>query len=86
MVGYSDSTKDGGYFTANWQLYRAEEKLAELAKKRGIKLTLFHGRGGALGRGGGPAARGILSLPPHSVDGRIRRGEVRPRYKPPPFG
>ena len=79
MVGYSDSTKDGGYFTANWQLYRAEEKLAELAHKRGIKLTLFHGRGGALGRGGGPAARGILSLPPHSVDGRIRmteQGEV----------
>src|SRR5690606_11804471 len=67
MVGYSDSTKDGGYLSANWNLYAAEERLAETARRRGVKLMLFHGRGGALGRGGGPAARGILSLPPNSV-------------------
>lgn len=79
MVGYSDSTKDGGYLAANWSLYRAEKALAEVTRQRGIELTIFHGRGGALGRGGGPAARGILSLPPHCVRGRIRiteQGEV----------
>ena len=79
MIGYSDSTKDGGYLAANWALYEAEEALARVARERGVKLQLFHGRGGALGRGGGPAARGILSLPPESVDGRIRiteQGEV----------
>ncbi len=63
MIGYSDSTKDGGYLAANWNLYQAQRRLAEMADKEGIRLLFFHGRGGALGRGGGPAARSILSLP-----------------------
>ncbi|WP_166831692.1 phosphoenolpyruvate carboxylase [Thalassoroseus pseudoceratinae] len=79
MVGYSDSTKDGGYLTACWELYQAQEQLAETAQRQHIGLTIFHGRGGALGRGGGPAARAIRSLPQESVGGRIRvteQGEV----------
>ncbi len=79
MVGYSDSTKDGGVLAANWRLHTAEREMAQVAQKHGVKLMCFHGRGGALGRGGGPAARGILSLPAESVDGRIRiteQGEV----------
>jgi phosphoenolpyruvate carboxylase len=79
MIGYSDSTKDGGYLTSNWQLYRGQARMTTLAASLGIELTFFHGRGGALGRGGGPAARGILSLPPDAVKGRIRiteQGEV----------
>ncbi len=63
MIGYSDSTKDGGYLAANWTLYKAQRALAEKAEELGIRLSFFHGRGGALGRGGGPAARSILSLP-----------------------
>jgi phosphoenolpyruvate carboxylase len=63
MIGYSDSTKDGGYLAANWNLYQAQRALAESAHEMGIRLLFFHGRGGALGRGGGPAARSILSLP-----------------------
>lgn len=79
MVGYSDSTKDGGYLAATWALYRAEKELADVAAKHGVRLILFHGRGGALGRGGGPAARGILSLPTNAVGGALRmteQGEV----------
>ncbi len=79
MVGYSDSTKDGGYLSAHWYLHRAQQDLAAVARRHGVGLMLFHGRGGALGRGGGPAARGIRSLPPESVRGRIRmteQGEV----------
>lgn len=79
MIGYSDSTKDGGYFAANWGLYRAQETLHEVARSLGVQITFFHGRGGSLGRGGGPAARGILSLPPESLDGTLRlteQGEV----------
>lgn len=79
MVGYSDSCKDGGYLTSNWELHRAQARLAALCRSHGIDLMLFHGRGGALGRGGGPAARGILSLPPATVNGRLRiteQGEV----------
>jgi phosphoenolpyruvate carboxylase len=79
MIGYSDSTKDGGYLAANWALYQAQAALADLAKRLNIDLTIFHGRGGSLGRGGGPAARTILSLPPDSVQGRLRvteQGEV----------
>jgi len=67
MIGYSDSTKDGGYLPANWNLYYSQQEMARLAQKYGIKLVFFHGRGGTLGRGGGPAARSILSLPPESV-------------------
>jgi phosphoenolpyruvate carboxylase len=79
MVGYSDSTKDGGYLAATWALFRAEKELADVAAEFGVRLILFHGRGGALGRGGGPAARGILSLPPDAVGGALRmteQGEV----------
>ena len=79
MVGYSDSTKDGGYLTACWELHQAQERLAEIAEQHHIELTVFHGRGGALGRGGGPAARAIRSLPNKAVGGRMRvteQGEV----------
>jgi phosphoenolpyruvate carboxylase len=79
MVGYSDSTKDGGYLAACWGLFEAQSGLQETAEKHGVKLTFFHGRGGSLGRGGGPAARGILSLPPTALDGSLRlteQGEV----------
>ena len=79
MVGYSDSTKDGGYLTACWELHQAQERLAAVAKQHHVELTVFHGRGGALGRGGGPAARAIRSLPQKAVGGRLRvteQGEV----------
>jgi phosphoenolpyruvate carboxylase len=72
MVGYSDSNKDGGYLTANWELHRAQRALAAVCRRRGITLTLFHGRGGTVGRGGGPANRAILAQPPESVGGRLR--------------
>jgi phosphoenolpyruvate carboxylase len=79
MVGYSDSTKDGGYLAACCGLQAAQERLHETAVAHGVRLTFFHGRGGSLGRGGGPAARGILSLPPETLDGSLRlteQGEV----------
>lgn len=79
QLGYSDSTKDGGYLMANWALYRAQRALAAVARRHGIRLTFFHGRGGAVGRGGGPTHRAILGLPPDTVDGRTRiteQGEV----------
>lgn len=79
MLGYSDSSKDVGPVAANLALYEAQEKIAQWAKDAGIELTLFHGRGGALGRGGGPANSAILAQPPHSVDGRFKlteQGEV----------
>lgn len=79
MIGYSDSTKDGGYLAASWALYQGQSELHALCEERGVKLVFFHGRGGSLGRGGGPAARGIMSLPPHTVSGAIRmteQGEV----------
>jgi phosphoenolpyruvate carboxylase len=79
MIGYSDSTKDGGYLAACWGLYQAQSQLQTVADKHGVALTFFHGRGGSLGRGGGPAARGILSLPPETLDGSLRlteQGEV----------
>jgi phosphoenolpyruvate carboxylase len=79
MVGYSDSTKDGGYLAACCGLQAAQGNLHAAAAARGVSLTFFHGRGGSLGRGGGPAARGILSLPPETLDGSLRlteQGEV----------
>ena len=72
MIGYSDSAKDAGQFAAAWAQYLAQEKLVAVAKEHEIKLTLFHGRGGAVGRGGGPAQTAIRSQPPNSVNGRLR--------------
>ena len=83
MLGYSDSNKDGGFFTSNWELYRAEIALVELFdaldQQYGITLRLFHGRGGTVGRGGGPSYQAILAQPPGTVKGQIRlteQGEV----------
>lgn len=79
MLGYSDSSKDGGYMSANWRLHDAQERLARLCRDRGVDLRLFHGRGGTVGRGGGRASLAVRSQPPRSLDGRIRfteQGEV----------
>ncbi|MEM8681012.1 MAG: phosphoenolpyruvate carboxylase, partial [Planctomycetota bacterium] len=79
MIGYSDSNKDGGYLSANWMLYNAQRDLATCCDEHDVKLTLFHGRGGSIGRGGGPANRAILAQPPESVRGRLKvteQGEV----------
>jgi phosphoenolpyruvate carboxylase len=79
MVGYSDSTKDGGYLEACWCLYRGQSELHEVCRRYGVEAVFFHGRGGSLGRGGGPTARSIKSLPPQTVAGSIRmteQGEV----------
>lgn len=75
MVGYSDSGKDGGVVTAQWEIFRAQEALAWLAGERGVELTVFHGRGGSAGRGGGPTYAAILAQPPHAVDGRLKLTE-----------
>ncbi len=79
MLGYSDSTKDGGYLSACWSLHQAQRDLIEVANRHNIVVTFFHGRGGSLGRGGGPAARSILSLPEGTFHGELRlteQGEV----------
>lgn len=67
MVGYSDSGKDAGRFTAAWELYKAQEDVVAACNQYGIKITLFHGRGGSIGRGGGPTHLAIQSQPPGSV-------------------
>jgi phosphoenolpyruvate carboxylase len=94
MLGYSDSNKDGGTFTSNWELYRAEialvELFADLGRDHGITLRLFHGRGGTVGRGGGPSYQAILAQPPGTVNGQIRlteQGEViASKYAHPEIG
>ncbi|MCA9396076.1 MAG: phosphoenolpyruvate carboxylase, partial [Candidatus Omnitrophica bacterium] len=79
MLGYSDSSKDGGYLTANWSLYRAQKEMAEVAKKHGIKVSFFHGKGGTIDRGGGASHRAIIAQPFAAPEGRIKiteQGEV----------
>jgi phosphoenolpyruvate carboxylase len=90
MLGYSDSNKDGGFVTANWALYRAELELIEVCHAFDVKLRLFHGRGGTVGRGGGPSYEAILAQPAGSVNGAIRiteQGEiVASKYSDPELG
>jgi phosphoenolpyruvate carboxylase len=94
MLGYSDSNKDGGFFTSNWELYRAEIALVELFDSlqgsHGLKLRLFHGRGGTVGRGGGPSYEAILAQPPGTVRGQLRlteQGEIiASKYTHPEIG
>ncbi len=79
MLGYSDSGKDGGFLASTWRLYNAQQVLTETALRHGVKLKLFHGRGGAIGRGGGPLNKAIMAQPRETVDGRIKiteQGEV----------
>ncbi|ENU28831.1 phosphoenolpyruvate carboxylase [Acinetobacter sp. CIP-A165] len=72
MIGYSDSAKDAGFMSANWAQYRAQEELTAIAKKHGVQLTLFHGRGGSISRGGAPTQQALFSQPPGSISGAIR--------------
>jgi phosphoenolpyruvate carboxylase len=79
MIGYSDSNKDGGYLMANWSLYQAQEEITRVTGKYNVKLTIFHGRGGTIARGGGPASRAIRAQPAGSIKGRFRlteQGEI----------
>ena len=79
MIGYSDSNKDGGYLMANWSLYQAQEEITRVAQKHDIRLTIFHGRGGTIARGGGPANSAIRAQPAGSINGRFRlteQGEI----------
>jgi len=72
MIGYSDSSKDAGRFTAAWELFQAQEQIVASCREAGVELTLFHGRGGSVGRGGGPTYLAVRSQPPGSVAGRLR--------------
>ncbi|MDB5077234.1 MAG: ppc, partial [Chloroflexi bacterium] len=89
MLGYSDSSKDGGYLTSSWELYKAQESLQATALQEHVEIELFHGRGGTVGRGGGPAYKAILAQPPGTVRGRLRlteQGEmINLKYGLPPI-
>lgn len=79
MIGYSDSNKDGGYFTANWELAKAQGTMTRLGEEHGVSIAFFHGRGGSVSRGGAPTGRSIAALPPGSIRGGYRvteQGEV----------
>jgi phosphoenolpyruvate carboxylase len=90
MLGYSDSNKDGGFLASNWNLYLATQRLRELFDTHGVQLRLFHGRGGTVGRGGGPSFEAILAQPPGAVNGQIRlteQGEIiQAKYADPRIG
>jgi phosphoenolpyruvate carboxylase len=90
MLGYSDSNKDGGFLASNWSLYQTTQRLRQLFDENDVQLRLFHGRGGSVGRGGGPSFEAILAQPPGSVRGQIRlteQGEIiQAKYADPQVG